>query len=64
MDRYKKLREDLAEIMNTITEVIEALEAYEQMPIVSNQMRLDVHISGMEIKMTNAAKAMRERLLV
>lgn len=64
MDRYGQLREDFYQILENVRMASEALEAYELHPTPSQQMQLDVMLSGLEINMHNTAKSLRERLLV
>jgi hypothetical protein len=63
MRSYDDLPEALQEILANTAIVIDALEKYGQNPIPSKQLQLDVHLSGLEIRMTNIAKEIREKLL-
>jgi hypothetical protein len=60
---YDDLPEVLQEILANTAIVIDALEQYGQNPIPSKQFQLDVHLSGLEIRMSNIAKEIREKLL-
>jgi hypothetical protein len=60
---YNKLPELLQEIMAATACVIDAFERYETSPIPSKQIGLDVQLSGLEIRLTNIAQDIRERLL-
>lgn len=63
MDRYDKLREDVAQILENCTRVLSRLDDYERMPVPSKQMGLDLEISSMEIFMQNLTNELRKRLL-
>ena len=64
MSRYEKLLEDLYEIQANIQKVLDAYSDVVEVGSLNKQFNLDVQISSLEITMTNAAKTLRERLLV
>jgi hypothetical protein len=60
---YDDLPPVLQEVLANIATVIEALDTYNNNPAPSKQMNVDVQLSGLEIRMHNIAKEIRERLL-
>lgn len=60
---YDTIRQLCSEALATIALTLEALESYERLPVPSNQMGLEVQISGTEIRLQNLANELRKQLL-